>query len=384
MKNCKWSEEEIKFLIENYPKLGAVECSNFLNRTKRGIEIRANILKLKWLDEIRYESNVKYKKEMVEDAVKKSFCYADVIRYFGLIPQAGNFKLFKNKIKKYNIDISHFLSVGQLSKLRANNKTVKFNNKKNIFEILVENSTFSTTIIKKRLYEEGLKEKKCEMCGQSEDWYGKKMTLILDHINGNHFDNRIENLRILCPNCNSTLDTHCSRNRKIKTRKFDSKNINLNNCIHDFTKKNDSTQTEVIKILKNKKRKVDNRPLLEQLLKEVNDNGYVATGKKYGVTDNSIKKWIKSYGVEPPKKNKPYEKHDENFCNDCGIKLRADHKKCSDCYKKSREKFIAPPKEELLEKLKTMSTRETSKIYNVSANTICRWAKHHEIDLKKN
>lgn len=52
------------------------------------------------------------------------------------------------------------------------------------------------------------------MCGQGEEWNGKKMSLILDHINGVHNDNRLENLRIVCPNCNATLDTHCGKNNK--------------------------------------------------------------------------------------------------------------------------------------------------------------------------
>lgn len=51
-------------------------------------------------------------------------------------------------------------------------------------------------------------------CGQGEEWMGKKMSLILDHINGVHDDNRIQNLRIVCPNCNATLDTHCGKNVK--------------------------------------------------------------------------------------------------------------------------------------------------------------------------
>jgi len=59
------------------------------------------------------------------------------------------------------------------------------------------------------LYQEKLKNKVCELCGQDENWNGKKMSLILDHINGINNDNRLENLRIVCPNCNATLDTHC-------------------------------------------------------------------------------------------------------------------------------------------------------------------------------
>jgi HNH endonuclease len=69
--------------------------------------------------------------------------------------------------------------------------------------------------LKRRLYATGLKQRRCELCGQGEDWRGRPMALILDHINGVATDNRIENLRIVCPNCASTLDTHCGRNLRL-------------------------------------------------------------------------------------------------------------------------------------------------------------------------
>lgn len=76
------------------------------------------------------------------------------------------------------------------------------------------NSTFSWVQLKARLYEAGLKEPVCEICGQDASWRGQAMGMILDHINGVSNDNRLENIRILCPNCAATLDTHCARKRR--------------------------------------------------------------------------------------------------------------------------------------------------------------------------
>ena len=78
--------------------------------------------------------------------------------------------------------------------------------------ILVESSTFARSHLKERLFAAGVKSPRCELCGQGPVWRGRTMALVLDHVNGVADDNRLENLRIVCPNCAATLDTHCGRN----------------------------------------------------------------------------------------------------------------------------------------------------------------------------
>lgn len=147
-----------------------------------------------------------YSKENVSKAVSESTTYADAIRKMGRKAVGGNHATIRKYIKLYGIDTSHFDSF--MSGVRRGGIV-----KQPLRKILIKNSTYSRTHLKDRLYKEGLKNRKCEMCGQGEEWMGKKMSLILDHINGINDDNRIENLRIVCPNCNSTLETHCARNK---------------------------------------------------------------------------------------------------------------------------------------------------------------------------
>jgi DNA-directed RNA polymerase subunit N (RpoN/RPB10) len=146
----------------------------------------------------------KYEKEYFTNIVNRSKNITDIAKNLGLVPYCGNRRTIKKYIKLYNVDISHFT-------INYDSYTKNFQGKK-LGEILIENSTYDTTHLKNRLFVEGLKERKCELCGQDEWWHGKKMSLILDHINGTHDDNRIENLRILCPNCNATLPTHGGKN----------------------------------------------------------------------------------------------------------------------------------------------------------------------------
>jgi hypothetical protein len=113
---------------------------------------------------------------------------AEALRILGLRPAGGNHKTLKNLIERYGISIEHFDPYWTQRGQRRPDATP-------LASILVEHSTYSRNHLKRRLYDEGLKRRACELCGQDEHWRGRQMALILDHINGIATDNRLETFR---------------------------------------------------------------------------------------------------------------------------------------------------------------------------------------------
>ena len=107
----------------------------------------------------------------------------------------------RNRIKELGISTEHFIR----------KPTVR--TPENIF---IENSTAAQKTLRKYYFEGKYTPYICSICGQLPEWQNKPLTLILDHINGNNKDDRLENLRWVCPNCNQQLDTTGSKNWRHK------------------------------------------------------------------------------------------------------------------------------------------------------------------------
>src|SRR3954454_7903507 len=151
-----------------------------------------------------------FTEDEVRAAVADSRSYAGVLRRLGLRAAGANHRTVRKYVEDvWRIPIDHFdRRRGQAG--AGPGRAIP------LAEVLVEGSTYHRGHLKRRLLAGGLKRPECEMCGQGELWRGRRMALVLDHINGVHDDHRLENLRLLCPNCNATLDTHCGKH---KTRK---------------------------------------------------------------------------------------------------------------------------------------------------------------------
>lgn len=156
----------------------------------------------------------RWTEDQLHQALKSSYSIREVIKKLGLVPAGGNYEQVKSAIKSLGLDVSHLNGRGW-----RKNRTFDFLPRKQLSDILVKGSDFQSFKLKRRLFQEGLKFAKCELCGWAERAQDGRIPVELDHINGDRYDNRLKNLRILCPNCHSLQSTHRGMNQRRRNRK---------------------------------------------------------------------------------------------------------------------------------------------------------------------
>ena len=237
----------------------------------------------------------RYSEDEARSAIAASESYSDALRRLGLGVTGGNARVLRGWAERWGISTTHF-DPWAASRRYLRRTPIPLD------EILVPGSRYSRALLKRRLYGSGLKQRVCELCGQGELWRGRPMSLVLDHINGVPDDNRLANLRIVCPNCAATLDTHCGRkNRQLPER------ASCLRCGAEFVPRDSRHRycsrycgmrsKRVQGVPKPELRRAD-RPPHGQLLREIAQTSYVAVGRKYGVSDNAIRKWVRQYERE--------------------------------------------------------------------------------------
>lgn len=149
--------------------------------------------------------------EKLQNIIKECDSKAEVLKRLNLVAKGGNYATLNNLIKKFNLDISHFKGQGW----RKNKQGTDNVSYSKLDDILQNKVSCSSSRLLKRLIANSLKEYRCENCGISE-WNGKPINLEIHHVDGNHYNNSLDNLQILCPNCHSQTSNYRGKNRKTK------------------------------------------------------------------------------------------------------------------------------------------------------------------------
>lgn len=226
--------------------------------------------------------NRKYTKELIEPLVISSYSISELLDKLVLQHTGGNYSHMYKVIKQFNLDTSHF-------KGRGWNKGKTFPPKIPTEKILSNEQRIKSHDLRKRLIKEGYFEPKCYHC-QATTWFDIPIPLELHHKDNNHENNNIDNLLLVCPNCHTYLHNlarscHAIKCNEIKPVKNKTSNkVSIKNKVKLNRKVG----------LRPQSRKVT-RPDLTTLQQDIQNIGYSATGRKYGVSDNAIRKWVKTY-----------------------------------------------------------------------------------------
>lgn len=217
----------------------------------------------------------KYSDAEFKEIVLRSSSYKECLFNLGYHSNSGDStNRLKQKIQQLEIDISHFTSKAPMTRSEEN--------------IFVKNSTASQKTLRKWYKKGEYTPYICDICGQEPMWQGKELTLILDHKNGVNNDDRLENLHWVCPNCNAQLDTTNGKN--IKRQEY-----TINNCI-DCGKMIGKKSIRCVECEKKHRVSTQVKGITREELKNlIRTVPFTEIGKKYGVTDNAIRKWCDKY-----------------------------------------------------------------------------------------
>lgn len=224
-------------------------------------------------------------KAQLQNLMDCASTYKEILTNIGMSNTAGCYTTLKEKIKFDNIDASTFLQNKKLFNQKNKNLTKQKYSDADAFTI---NPNISRHNIKSRIIKNNIFKYECKICKQGDVWQNKKIVLVLDHINGINNDHRLENLRFLCPNCNSQTETFTGKN----TKRQRLKSTQCPSCKKPF-----SGRGATCLLCANFKLRKVTRPSPEKLTELVSKISISSIGKLYGVTGNTIRKWCKFYNI---------------------------------------------------------------------------------------
>lgn len=267
------------------------------------------------------------------EAVRSSLSIREVLTKLDVVPAGGNYATFHRRVARLELDTSHFLGKGSNLGKSFPAQQVP------IEDYLRDGTNITSHKLRLLLIKNEIKEAKCESCGLIE-WLNSPIPLELDHINGKSDDNRLENLRILCPNCHALTPTYRGKNKsksgsnechlcaakipkpykhcisclneakqkpielkqkptKAKVTSQKTKTIKPNPLCYCGNTKSGTAQTCLDCYNEQKSSNIPNKESLLSTLTELSWN-FSAAGRHYSVSDNAVRKWVRKSGLSKP------------------------------------------------------------------------------------
>jgi len=278
MRTCKNCNEKLlaTFIIDGKRRNLAhrkfcLNCSPFgSHNTRKDVNVKSSLATIN-----------KIPIDEFKQLVKQSNSRAEILDILTLRQSSASYKILNKRIEKENLDISHFHRIIKSNRLIQNS------------EIFIIGKRDLNQLPRQRILKDQLKKYSCEICSLTE-WNGKNIVLQLDHINGHRYDNRLENLRFLCPNCHSQTETFCGKDKKFILEENRPKRF----CIQCSNQISRSSKGVLCRPCAMKKQRKYERPTKEELEILLNEKPLLYIAHSYGCSDNTVRKWCVSYGID--------------------------------------------------------------------------------------